>query len=140
MSPSEIIFQADDIVFPKGIARLNFDENETAFPGIQNAVGSHAGNIDGPPGGESNFFPFEGDKGFPFHHDPMLRPLFVALIAQSPLGQDFNSLYLVTLSFLQDCIASPRTSFGHNPFPFFFRLGGIPCGIQPPEKMKSAMI
>jgi hypothetical protein len=80
-NPSKIILQTDDVVFSEIVTFLNLDEYEEAFPGVQDTVSSHPGNVYRASRGERNILPFHSNDRFPFHDHPVFVPLLMLLVA-----------------------------------------------------------
>jgi hypothetical protein len=106
-----VILQPLNIILAEVGSPLYFDENQLLGANIFDAVGGACGYVDYPAGRDRQFLSIQRHFGNPRNHHPMLGAVFVFLIAESFLRQDFDPFDFVVVSFIQDREATPRTFF-----------------------------
>src|SRR5258705_8481595 len=98
---SEIILQANDVVFAQVTTTLNFDKYQCVGAGILNPMGCVNCNIDRLAGGNDDFAVVQCHLCRTLHNHPVLGSLRMLLITQSFTRQYFNSLHFEVVTFVK---------------------------------------
>jgi hypothetical protein len=115
-----IILETLDVVFPEVGSALNLNKDQLVASDIFDAVCRSNRNINRLAGTDADFASVQRHFGGPRHDHPMLGTLFVPLIAQAFLRQNFNAFDLVILGFIENRETAPGTFVvKHSPRIYF---------------------
>jgi len=99
---SEVIFEAHDVVFAEVVAALDFDEDESITAGILDAVRGTEGDVNRLAERDDDLSSVECHFGRAANDHPMLGAARVLLITQTLSRRNFDTLYFVIASLIED--------------------------------------
>src|SRR5438128_3923883 len=111
-----VVIEADNVVLPEVIAKLDFDDSQRCVCAVTKAMISLWRNVDVLTGTQLQFIFSTHHVRNAFDHDPMFAATRVALQTESRAGLHFQHFYFKAGPFFQHFVAAPRSlvRFAHR--------------------------
>src|ERR1035441_4922693 len=104
-----VVVQPHDVILAEVVAVLHFDEDQRILAGVVDPMRHPDGNIDGLTRPDRDHLAVKGDGALAGHHEPVLRPAGMPLIAEPVAGRHGDRLDLVAGAVGQHSVGTPRT-------------------------------
>src|ERR1017187_8913216 len=104
-----VVVQPHDVILAEVVAVLHFDEDQRILAGVVDPMRPPDGNIDGLTRPDRDHLAVESDGALAGHHEPVLRPAGIPLIAEPVTGRHGDRLDLVPGAVGQHSVGTPRT-------------------------------